>query len=85
MSIYVMVVHKDGHGFALNRNYGIVFKRVENAAGWVRDAKLNGLVDSEWEGWLPGAQQIPEWAAGLPAEEFDAYWFKEGTVAYEHP
>jgi hypothetical protein len=92
MLIYVMVVHKpSGHGFALSRNYSVVFNRVENAAGWVKDAQAGGLVeqDEDWEGWCPSTLALPDWAAGFPAEDFHAYWFAgnrgEGIEAHEHP
>jgi len=86
MTIFLMVVHTSGHGFAVDNRWNVVFKRVDNAAGWVRDAKTNGLVKSVSEGWLPThATPLPDWIKGLPVEEFDSYYFHEGTVVYDHP
>jgi hypothetical protein len=53
MTIFLMAVHTSGHGFAVDSRWNVVFKRVDNAAGWCRDAMKNGLVKSVSEGWLP--------------------------------
>jgi len=86
MTIFLMAVHTSGHGFAVDSRWNVVFKRVDNAAGWCRDAMKNGLVKSVSEGWLPTqAVGLPDWIKGLPAEEFDSYYFHPGVDANEHP
>jgi hypothetical protein len=83
--IYVLVIHDSGVGFALNRQYGIVFSEITNARVWLdQQTALQGLgpdfrakVVDLWKGWLPTAGwQRPKWIEGIPEAEFTSYWLE---------
>jgi hypothetical protein len=82
--IYVIVIHDSGVGFALNRQYGIVFSEIENARVWLDQASgVNSAVKivDHWKGWLPtGGWQRPKWVEGIPDAEFTAYWLEHTPI-----
>jgi hypothetical protein len=87
--IYVLVIHDSGVGFALGRNYGIVFAEIKNARVWLnQQTALQGLgsdfrakIVDHWKGWLPtGGWQRPKWIEGIPESEFTAYWLEHAQA-----
>lgn len=75
--IYVLVVHKSGVGFALNRSYKVVLSEIKNAQDWFDQSKRLATIEvlDSWVGWLPSAGwQRPAWIEGIPEGDFTAYW-----------
>lgn len=80
--VYVIIVHNEtGNGFALGQQYQLLHRVVLNAGEVVE--VLKGLIGQRVEvtierpNWLPSQDtQLPEWAKGIHAQEFTAYWLK---------
>lgn len=68
---YVLVWHSvSGKCFLMSRNYSLISNGTETDHIFAQEKCIQ-----IWNGWKPSAQsQLPDWAVGLPASEFIAYW-----------
>jgi hypothetical protein len=65
--IYLIIRHKSGRAFSLNRNYKIIKSDF--------NCEKPGNFSDYWKGWLPTEKfQRPEWIKEIPENEFTAYW-----------